>query len=51
MAKKNYSKAGARKALLRCAATFSRCYMDGYVTSKIFMQVNDICQREMKKLK
>tara|TARA_R110000737_G_scaffold152847_1_gene182056 strand:+ start:1102 stop:1257 length:156 start_codon:yes stop_codon:yes gene_type:complete len=51
MAKKNYSRAGARKALLRCASTFSRCYMDGYVTSKTFIQVKDICEREMKKLK
>jgi hypothetical protein len=51
MAKKNYTNAGARRACKAIKAKLSRLQMDGYISAKQFVSLDESFSRIMNRLK
>jgi len=51
MAKKNYTQAGARRALIGICGKLSRLQMDGYISAKQFISLDESMKRIYNRLK
>jgi hypothetical protein len=51
VAKKNYTKAGAKRALISMGAKLSRLQMDGYISAKQFISLDESMRRIYNRIK
>ena len=51
MARKNYTQAGARRACKSIKGTLARMQMDGYISAKQFVSLEESFSRIMNRLK
>ena len=51
MAKKNYTKAGAKRALMGICGKLSRLQIDGYISAKQFISLDESMKRIYNRIK
>jgi hypothetical protein len=51
MVKKNYTKAGARRAALSCQGKLHKLWQDGHISTQAWIKLDDSVNRLAKKLK